>query len=200
MRNSSPVQRRGIRLQSLAVGQALAWVVVVCLMAAAFAAKAPSAGGVCPTCEVLPPALEWVAIGAALTWLVAFGLSIFWLIRRARPAGIARIGLYLMMIGTPLLLPLGFGTTFLVPGLLLVSFGLRRQPMLWLPPLLMVIALALAIYVGSSLDERNAPGLAVVLGTFTSLGLIGPVWAWWVWRVQRMKAPFGDAEAPEFVA
>lgn len=119
---------------------AAAYTLAVALALVSVVGQDPSSDAYCPTCEVLPLGWKVVAAVAVVTTIVAFTASVVGLLGREGLRRTARVGLWLLAWGGPLMLLLGAGTMLVVPGLIVLAVGLRRTPLVWYLPLVLLAA------------------------------------------------------------
>jgi hypothetical protein len=170
------------RLRELAPRAAMAggvlWVIAVNVLGFALVLNDGRFLMTCPSdgpCEWAAAVPKWLTVSGMAVGVISFvlvGLSLLgflqWDLGR-----LVRSGLWLMLIGLPLVFALGMGLMFFVPGLLVVAVGLRGTSH-WKGPALMLIALVATFFVAEPIDDPGEKSVALmgsVTGTITVIGI-----------------------------
>lgn len=163
----------------LAIVSAIAWLSVIVILAAAYVSRPTDlpADDPCPMCESLPNAVELFAFAAAATWGTAFFLSSLALATDRGIPKLARFGFWFVAVGTPLLLGIGYGIVLVLPGLVLLSLGLRNTTLPSAAPAVMVAATLVDASLSGPLDETG-PLSPRVFGGLIAFSAVGLAWAW----------------------
>lgn len=156
------------------------WVVAVIVLGAAlirndgeFLMTCPSDGS-CNWAAAVPKWVTAAGMGMGLLSFLLVGVSLLGFLQWEF-TGWTRGGLWLMVVGLPLIFALGMGLTFFVPGLLLFAIGLRRTEH-WKGPTLMLGALVATFFVAEPIDDPGDKSVVLMVAVTVVMTLIGVGW------------------------